>query len=381
MTMPAKHRYWSVLAVVAAIGAGAILLNPSSGVDDPPAAMRASQAGAASTASGRAALTVTVTRPRQEAWPTTLAANGSIAAWQEIVVGSEISGVRLTHVLVNVGDRVDRGQVLARLSEDTVRAEHAQILASLAEARAMLADAKANAARARKLESGGAISAQQVAQYLTAEQTAAARVDAQRARLRAEEVRLAHTRIVAPERGIVSARSATVGSLVQPGAELFRLIREGRLEWRAEVTGAELPRVAPGQVARIEGADGSTIEGRVRIVAPTIDPRTRVGIVYVDVPASGAARAGMFARGEIEIGRSTALTVPQSAVVLRDGFSYVFRLADDARVLQIKVRTGRRAGERIEVLEGLDAGARLVDSGAGFLADGDRVRVVESSAQ
>ncbi len=340
------------------------------------------QAGAAAGASGapgatRPALTVTTTTPRDESWPITLAANGSVAAWQEIVIGSEVSGLRLAEVLVNVGDRVRRGQLLARLSAETVQAERAQIRAALAEAEATLADANANAERARRLDRSGAISAQQIEQYRTAAQTARARVEAQRARLQAQEVRLSNTRILAPDDGIVSARTATMGSVVQPGAELFRLIRDARLEWRAEVPGADLPRVKPGHRTVLTSADGATIEGRVRVVAPTVDPQTRMGLVYVDLPQPGSARAGMFARGTIALGEAPARTIPQSALALRDGFAYVFRVGPGDKVVQVKVSVGRRAGDRVEIVDGLGVDARIVDSGVGFLVDGDLVHVVD----
>ncbi|MBW7923786.1 MAG: efflux RND transporter periplasmic adaptor subunit [Burkholderiaceae bacterium] len=339
-------------------------------------------AGSASSASGaaRPALTVTTAAPREESWPVTVAANGSVAAWQEIVVGSEVSGLQLAEVLVNVGDRVRRGQLLARLSADTVQAERAQIRAALAEAEATLADANANAERAQRLDRSGAISAQQIEQYRTAAQTARARVEAQRARLQAQELRLSNTRIVAPDDGIVSARNATMGAIVQPGAELFRLIRGARLEWRAEVPGAELPRVKPGLRAALTSADGTTIEGRVRVVAPTVDPQTRMGLVYVDLPQPGSARAGMFARGTIALGESPARTIPQSALALRDGFAYVFRVGPGDKVEQRKVSVGRRIGDRVEIVDGLEgpgADVRVVDSGVGFLVDGDLVRIVD----
>ena len=106
------------------------------------------------------------------------------------------------------------------------------------------------------------------------------------------------------------------------------------------------------------------------------DPQTRIALVYVDLPdnAIQILSAGMFARGEFRLGQSPALTLPQSAVVLREGFAYVFRLEND-KVSQVKIDTGRRIGERIEV-SGLDPQAQVVNSGAGFLADGDTVRVV-----
>jgi HlyD family secretion protein len=91
-------------------------------------------------------------------------------------------------------------------------------------------------------------------------------------------------------------------------------------------------------------------------------------------------KAGMFARGEFETGSSAALTLPQTAVLLRDGFSYVFRLGPDNKVTQTKVAVGRRVGERVEITGGLDANARVVATGGSFLADGDTVRVVEAPA-
>ena len=168
-------------------------------------------------------------------------------------------------------------------------------------------------------------------------------------------MRLAQTRVLAPDDGIISARAATVGSLTQPGQELFRLIRGGRLEWRAEVTEAELSRLAPGSTATLIMPNGTQVRGRVRMVAPTVDPQTRNGLVYVDLPPdapAAAVRAGMFARGEFELGQAPALTLPQSAVLLREGFAYVFRLDGDSRVVQTKVGVGRRAGDRIEITDG-----------------------------
>ncbi|HMV52153.1 MAG TPA: efflux RND transporter periplasmic adaptor subunit [Rhodocyclaceae bacterium] len=333
-------------------------------------------------AAGKPALTVSLISAQSAEWPRLLLANGSIAPWQEAVIGAEISNYRLTEVNVNVGDTVRKGQVLARVSSDNVATELAQSKAALAEAQATVAEARANAERARQLQTSGAISAQQINQYLTAEQTALARVHAAQARVQADELRLAQTRVVAPDDGVISARTATVGSLAQPGQELFRLVRGSRLEWRAEVTEAELARVRQGAIAKVTTPNGNTVRGRVRMVAPTVDPQTRNGIVFVDLPidATGTVvRAGMFARGEFELGTAPALTLPQSAVVLREGFAYVFRLDGESRVAQTKVSVGRRAGDRIEITGGLDAAARVVASGAGFLADGDLVRVAPAT--
>ena len=326
------------------------------------------------------ALTVSTTLPAQTQLPITLAANGSIVAWQEAIIGSESNGLRLTEVRANVGDYVRAGQVLATFAAESIDADVAQSNASLSEALANAAEASANAKRARTLESTGALSTQQINQYFTAEQTANARVAASRAMLAAQKLRLRHTRLLAPDSGIISARTATVGAVVSGGTELFRLIRQGRLEWRAEVTANELSRIRPGNVARIKLGNGSVMLGRVRMVGPTVDPQTRAALVYVDLPRSdgknAAAKAGMFAQGEFEMGMSTAVTVPQQAVVLRDGFSYVFRLNPDSRVSQIKVRTGRRVADQVEIIDGITPDILLVVNGAGFLNDGDLVKNV-----
>jgi HlyD family secretion protein len=368
--MPLTRSQRTLLTAAAAVGAVAALAGIA-------AAVRAADAKPAEAASApRASLTVTVTTPLATRWPVTIAANGNVAAWQEASIGAEAQGLRLTEVRVNVGDRVKRGQVLALLASDTLAADAAATRASLVEAEATQAEAAANAERARQLQASGAISAQQIQQYVTGEATAQARAAALRARIKADEVRLAQTRILAPDDGVISARSATLGAVLQPGQELFRLIRRERLEWRAEVAAAELARIKPGMAVTLSAAGGETTKGSVRMVAPTVDASTRNGLVFVDLPQPGGVKAGMFARGEFSLGEQQALTLPQSAVLLRDGFSYVFRVGEGNKVQQVKVAVGQRSGDRIAVSSGLDAQARVVAQGAGFLADGDVVRVV-----
>lgn len=331
----------------------------------------------------RPALTVTTVQPAEASLPLQLAANGNVAAWQEAVIGSEAAGLRLAEVTVNVGDAVKAGQVLARFAAETVQADVAQAQANLQEAEARVQEAASNAERARVLQSSGAMSRQEASQLLTGELTARARVAAARATLQTQQLRLKQTRVLAPDDGVISSRSATVGAVTGVGAELFRMIRQGRLEWRAEVTTAELPRIRAGGVATVRAANGVQVQGKVRMVAPTVDVQSRTALVYVDLPPSSSAqaplKAGMFARGEFGLGETSAQTVPQQAIVLRDGFTYVFRLNPDSRVSQLKVRTGRRLGERVEVLEGIKPQDRLVASGAGFLNEGDLVKVVAAA--
>jgi RND family efflux transporter MFP subunit len=329
-------------------------------------------------AAPRPALTVTTAKPEQARLPLGLAANGNVAAWQEAVIGSESNGLRLQEVKVNVGDVVKKGEVLAVFDAAPVEADVAQAKAAVQEAEANASAARADAKRARALQSSGALSEQQITQYITAERTAAARVASAKATLAQQQLRLKYTKIVAPDAGLISARSATVGAVAGVGTEMFRMIRQGRLEWRAEVTAAELPRIKPGQKAVVQTAGGKDVQGRVRTVAPTVDAQSRVALVYVDLPpalsANAPLKAGMFASGQFALGESAALTVPQQAVVVRDGFAYVFRLNADGRVSQLKVTTGRRLGDRVEVTGGLPADALVVTTGAGFLNDGDLVR-------
>jgi RND family efflux transporter MFP subunit len=381
---------WAVAgAVVLAAGAAALWTLSRHDAASPasPAATPASPASpappAAKPATGvRPALTVTLITPQREEWPRTLAGRGNVTAWQEAVIGTELAGFRVTEVLVNVGDVVKKGQLLARINPETVQADLAQVRAAVAEAEAVLAEARTNAARSRDLAEKGFISPQAATQTATLEQTAAARLAAARARLQSEELRLGQTQVVAPDDGTISARTATVGSQTQPGQELFRLIRGNRLEWRAEVPEAELGRLVPGMPAKVQLPGGAEVRGTVRTVAPTVDPATRNAIVYVDLPTGpgSPARAGMFARGEFDLGRAAALSLPQPAVVQREGFSYVFRLDADQRVVQTKVTVGRRAGDRIEITGGLDPKTEVVATGTGFLADGDPVRVVAGAA-
>ena len=359
-----------VLIVLAAAVAVAVVVFSTGKSDKAPAA----------SAVPKPALTVAVAQPTQTSLPLSLSANGNIVAWQEAVIGSESNGLRLTQVLVNVGDTVRAGQLLARFSGDSVQADVAQARASLVEAQATALDAASNAARARTLQNSGALSTQQINQFTTAEQTAQARVVAAQAVLGAQQLRGNNTRVVAPDSGVISARSATVGAVVGSGAELFRLIRGGRLEWRAEVTSSEVARIKPGAAALVTAASGAKVQGTVRMVAPTVDPLTRNALVYVDLPRNASVKAGMYAQGEFALGSINALTLPQQALVLRDGFSYAMRIEPGNKVVQVKLQTGRRLGDAVEIIQGAQPGERFVAVGAAFLADGDTVQLAPAAA-
>lgn len=361
------HRIAPIGAVILAIAVLVMALNIGGENDNPQGEVAAAPV-----------LSVVMTRAQVSTLPRRIPATGNIAPWQEASVGTEAEGLQLTEVKVNVGDRVRRGQVLAVFKPDMVAADLAEAQASVAQAQAQSMEAEANAQRARSLDASGAISAQQVNAYVVAARTARARLEAAKAIEQRNRLRLAQTRVLAPSDGIITARTATVGAVMPSGQELFRLIKDGRLEWRATIAMSDMPQLTPGQVAEISVHGQTPIQGRLRIVAPSIDSQTHNGLAYVDLPANSQVRAGSFARGFFEVGEGQALTVPQQAVLLRDGFSYVARLDPKAKVLMTKVSVGRRVGDRVEITGGLEPSEPIVASGLSFLSEGDTVKVVRA---
>ena len=302
-------------------------------------------------------------------------ANGSVYAWQEIVVGPEVGGYRVAAVNVEVGDRVRKGQDLVQLAEDMLAAEVASKRANLEQAQASLENAVSAYRRAHSLSGSGVVSQSDLDKLRSEELAARARVEVNKAELQTSELRLRHTRVTAPDDGIISARNVNVGQVAQAGTEMLRLLSKGRVEWRAEIPESRMREIRVGQKVKLTTADGAQLDGTVRAIAPTVESSTRAGLVYVDIP-SGAARPGMFARGEIVLGQSAASMVPLSSIVTQDGYTYVFVVSEQQLVVRRRVETGAVRDKQIEIVSGVEPGERIVDKGAGFLKDGDRVRVV-----
>lgn len=325
------------------------------------------------------ALTVTAASPRRALWPTTLEVTGAIAPWQEAIISTQISGYQLTEVLVNVGDQVKKGQTLARINQSLLRADEALLVANYEQA-------DANHKRALTLKSNGFMSDQNILQLETQVKTTRALLDAKRLQLR-------YTDVIAPDDGAISARSATLGSIATTGQELFRLVRQNRLEWRGELSARQLMQIQVGQTVRLALPNGEVALATVRQASPTLNADSRLGLVYADIAADSKARAGMYATGRIAIGEQPALAVVAEAVTLRDGRTYVLELADGAppskesnpkevmsKVILRAVEVGRREGAEVEIVSGIAENARVVVHGSGFLNDGDLVRVVDSEA-
>lgn len=330
-----------------------------------------------------AALSVNVTKPEIAFWPVTIPASGRLAAWQEAVISAEVSGLRITGVNADVGSAVKKGQLLVQFDPKTSQAELDQQKASVDKAQAELDQAVADADRARGLTGSGALSNQQTTQYLITERTAKAELASARASMASAQLTLDRTKVYAIDDGVISSRSASLGKVVNAGDELFQLIRQNRVEWNAELPVKRLADVKEGTKAVIS-TPGGDVHGEVRLISPTSSTDNGRVIVYVALhPDAGMPqpKTGVLVSGHFEFAQTEALTVPTSAVTLRDGFSYIFIMnpSQQDTVLRKRVDTGRRQGDRVEILSGIDKADSIVASGGAFLADGSVVRVIEAA--
>lgn len=348
---------------------------------------------------------VTASRATEREVVESAVVTGTLVPRDEILVAPEIEGLRITDVLVEEGDVVERGQVLARLSRDLLEAQLAQIDASIARARAGISQSEntivqAEAAqveaakaleRAQTLMRSGNTTEAVLEQRVSASRAAEGRLAAARdalgiaqAELRAAEaqrqevqVRLDRTEIRAPRGGIVARKNARIGgAATAAGDPLFRIIADGEIELEGEVTETQLVRIrerAPAQVTIDEPA--RMVEGRVRNVSPEINRTTRLGRVRIALPKDRALRVGAFARGTIELARRTGVAVPVSAVVYGADGATVQVIVDN-KVQARRVRTGLSAEGVIQIEDGVHAGELVVTRAGSFLRDGDTVRPV-----
>ncbi|MBZ0210610.1 MAG: efflux RND transporter periplasmic adaptor subunit [Hyphomicrobium sp.] len=328
----------------------------------------------------RPALTVSVAPVQEQDVGSAVMATGTVVAWREMPIGSEASGLAVVEVAADEGDVVTKGQLLARLNASVLLAQIAQQQAGISEIEATLANAQSDVRRAHTV-SAGVISQQSVEQRETLVKTTSAKLAAARAVLEESRAKLAQTSVTAPTAGTIGKRNVTLGQVVQTGTEMFRIVQEGRIEVDALVPESDLTRIKPQQAVQIIGPDGHTSAGKVRLVAPIVDAKSRLGTVHVELPATTELKPGMFVRAEIETERATALAVPQRALIWRDGKAAVFTVGDDGAVALKAITIGRKTSSVVEVLQGVVAGERIVVEGAGLLNDGDRVRAEVASVQ
>jgi RND family efflux transporter MFP subunit len=322
-----------------------------------------------------AGVTVSLIAPASTPFARSLSATGTIAPRDELVIGSDATGVRLVEVLVEVGAVVQRGQLLARGDDSLLRAELAQRDAGIRQAQAELAQAHDNLERAERVKDSGVYSAEQLQTRRHNTMAAQAKLELAQAQRRELEVRIAQTRVFAPSAGVVSKKTATVGAVMQPGNELFRLIKDSQLEWLAELPAHAMAQVEPGASVRVRLDGADAIDGTVRLIAPTLDANTRNGLVHVALPKGTHIKAGTHAKGEIMVALAQGIALPEAAVITRDGYPYVFVVGADSVARMKRIETGVRLRGMVEVTSGVTAGDSVVGTGAGFVKDGETVRV------
>jgi len=308
----------------------------------------------------------------------TITATGNVAAWREIPISSEVGGLAVTEVFVDEGDIVEKGQVLARLNQDLAIAGLSKQKAGADELEASLSTARADNARAHSMSSG-VMSAQLVEQRDTLVKTLEAKLAASRAQLDEAEIRFRQTVIVAPTAGKIATRSVNAGQVIQQGVEMFRLVQDNKVEINANVIEADLFSVIRGQAVKVIDSAQSTEAGRVRMVSPVVDPKSRLGTARIAVSNDTHLKPGMFVRVEISIDTALSFVVPLKALVWHGDTSYVFKVGSENSVSLNEVTIGREIGGNIEVLQGLYTGDRIVVQGAGLLSDGDVVNVKTAS--
>jgi RND family efflux transporter MFP subunit len=299
----------SLKVLLIGIGVAALLATGCGRGGEPGNASR-DQAGG-KPAAPVAAMTITTTS--SEEIVRSVPATGSIFPWQEVIVGAEVGGYRVSAVLVDVGTKVRKGQVLVRLSGDMLQADLDSKRAAMRSAEAAEVNAAAALRRGEQVSTSGALSAADLDRLKSEHIAAQARVDTSSADLRTAELRARYAAVTAPDSGTVTSRTVSVGQIAQAGQEMLRMLRQNRVEWRAEIPEAQLSRIKVGQSATVTAVDGTTVQGTVRAVAPTVQTSNRTGLVYVDI-TGGDARPGMFARGEIQAGKGPALLLPVTSV-------------------------------------------------------------------
>ena len=334
--------------------------------------------------------------------------NGMIMAVEEVLVAPQVEGLAIESLEADIGDQVEAGSVLATLSDDQLILQRSQLdankakaLASIAQLEAQLAEVQSTARetvktaeRARQLADQGTYSTVQAeqaeaqataarARILSVEESikvAEADVTLIDAQIRDVELRLARTEVKAPVSGVIAARGARVGAIASAASgPLFTIIKDDRLEMRADIAEADMHRIAEGQTVRIHliGA-ADPVEGVVRLIEPTLNTTTRLGLARIEIMDGANLRAGMFADAEIIVAERKALTVPMTSVNMgRDGAD-VLKI-EDGIARRTAVTTGIREGGKVEIVEGLAPGDLIVAKAGAFVRDGDRISPVEET--
>lgn len=410
MRLPAKFMLLAAFAAVSAVaiayatGFDAARLRALAGLS--PAAK---SEAAKSHAVGPQVPTVTVARAETVSLVETVIVTGTLVAREEILVAPEVEGLRVVDLKVDVGDRVERDQVLARLERTQLETQLAQKTAAIARAEAVIAQARSQIAqaeaaaseaaaqleRAKPLRKSGYLSdtiydQREAAQRTTTAQLAAARDGLKLAEAGQQETeaqrkeivwRLGNTQVKAPRAGIVSRRTARIGALAAGASEpMFRIIADGEIELEAGVIEHDMAKIKTGQTASVEVAGLGSVEGKVRLVSPEVDRATRLGTIKLFLGDKEGLRVGAFGRGRIVTAKSRGIAVPTAAVLYGHDTASVQRIVGE-RIETVAVKTGLRDGNNVEILDGLKEGDLVVAKAGTFLRDKDGVRPILPDAK
>jgi HlyD family secretion protein len=318
---------------------------------------------------------VTVVVPVLGAVTSRISLTGLISARNDMPIGNEGDAGRISEVLVEAGDRVHKGEVLARLNPITAQSQLDSAEASLDEVRANAAVAQSEWARAQ--QGDDIFSREENERRRTTALTAEAKVKAAQAQVRDAHNKLAHTIIVAPTDGIVLTRSAEVGQIAVPGSTvLFHLARDAEIEMRGQVAEQDVPRLVLGQTAtvRLDGV-AESFTGRIWQIGAIIDAGTRQGTVRIALTADRNLRPGSFARADIEVGSTTGVLLPQTAVLSDEDGSYVLIVGSDNKLERRGVTVGGARSEGLLVSQGLSGSERVIAIAGAFLRTGETVAI------
>jgi RND family efflux transporter MFP subunit len=324
---------------------------------------------------------VTVTEAGVSAQPSTVSIIGTIDARYDTPIGVEGDGGRVSAILVEAGDHVRRGQLLARIDTAVLEPQVANLEASLELARAESELAAAEYRRAQAVGAAGALSAEETEKRRSSSLTGAAKVKVAAAQLAEARAKLARAQIRAPADGTLLTRTVEVGQTVAPGATLFRLAEGNEVELRGEVAEQDLPLLKVGQEVNVRLTGTSKIyPGHVRLLGAVIDPQSRLGGVRVSLPADPNLRPGAFARAEVTVSNAERVVLPQTAVLTDDNGSYVLVVDSDDKVERRPVKVSGMVASGVTIADGIDRKDRVVATAGAFLQVGETVRPVAQAA-
>lgn len=320
---------------------------------------------------------VTVITPVVKEVTASISFTGAVAARYDMPIANEGDTARVVAVYVEPGDRVQKGQLLARLDDSVMVPQVNRLAASLEQAQAQSALSAAEYKRALGVEAAGALSAEDIEKRRATAVTDAASVKVAAAQLAEAQARLNRTRIIAPFAGTVLTRHAEVGQIASPGGDaLFRVASGGEVEMRGQIAEQDLAQVRTGQTATVHltGLD-RPFTGQVRLLGAIIDPATRLGDIRIQLKPDPALRPGAFARAEVTINQAQRPVLPQSAVMADTNGSYVLVVDAADKVERRSVKVSGTTDNGVIIAEGLTGNERVVSAAGGFLRDGETVKV------